>query len=194
MASLPFLVQPAPRRKIQIGNEQSGIVEVEVRGGLTVYESATISQLLASEQSAFVEGARMADHIAKEEGISLTEAFGVLESAVTGVNLDPATEQLRLKHADRIQQLIEVYSRAGQRNMEATVTALIRSRMHLPEWSIDDTRTMDRVLFNGLWKLAQEEQEAESLPTERPTEEDLGKPPAVEGAAAKRTGRKSSGN
>lgn len=194
MATLPFLVNPAPTEKRKIGNERSGIIEVEVRGGLTVYESATISQLLASEQSAFVEGARMADAIAKEEDISLTEAFAVLESAVTGANLDPATEQMRLRHADRIQQLIEIYSRAGQRNMEATVTALVRSRLGVPEWSIEDTRGMDRALFQGLWQLAQDEQEAEAMPSERPTEETLGKPPAEGGSGAKRTGRKSSGS
>ena len=191
---LPFVVKPAKRQKRRIGNEQTGIIEVDVRGGLTVYESATVTELLADQQSAFVEGARLADAIAKEEGISLTEAFAVIEGAVSGGEQDPAAEELRVKHADRIAQLVRVYTAAGNANMEAHVTALVRSRCGMPQWSVEETRQLDRVLFNGLWQLAREEQDAENMPVQRVTEEELGKPPAVGGNGRKRTGKPSSGS
>lgn len=194
MAPLPFVVQPAKREKRRIGNEQTGIIEVEVRGGLTVYESALITELLADQQSAFVEGARLADAIAKEEGISLVEAFAVIEGAVGTGEKDPAAEELRVKHADRIAELVKVYTKAGTANMEAHVTALVRSRCGMPEWSLEDTRQLDRVLFNGLWQLARDEQDAENLPTQRVTEEELGKPPADDGNVKRRTGRRSTGS
>ena len=185
---LPFLKPPAPTTKRRIGNEQCGILEVEVRGGLTVGESATISELLANEQSSFVRGAQIADAIAKEESISLSEAFSIIEDAIAGRNLEPAADAIRVKHAERIEEVARVYAKAGQRNLEATVTALIRSRCALPEWSIDETRGLDKVLFDGFWQLAQDEQAAEDLPSAPPTEEELGKPPQEPGKSRKRTG------
>lgn len=175
MASLPFVTPPAPRHKRRIGNAQVGEVEVEVRGGLTVGESATISELLAEEQSSFVRGAQIADAIATEEEISLQEAFSIIEKAISGQELEPQADAIRLKHAARIDEVARVYALAGQRNLEATVTSIIRSRLGQPQWSLDDTRQLPKVLFEGLWQLAQDETTAEDMPSEPPSAEDLGK-------------------
>lgn len=184
---LPFVTPPAPRTKRRIGNEQVGILEVEVRGGLTVGESATIAELLANEQSAFVRGAQIADGIASEEGISLAEAFAIVEKAISGQPLEEAADAIRLRHAARIDEIAKVYSLAGQLNMEASVTAVIRSRL-APEWALEDTRAMDRPLFDGIWKLVQEETAAEATPVEPPSAEDLGKPQPERGRGRKPTG------
>jgi len=191
---LPFITPPAPRSVRQIGNDQVGVLEVEVRGGLTVGESATISELLAAEQSAFVRGAQIADAIAKEESISLTEAFQLIENAIAGRTLEPEADAIRLRHAEQIAEVARVYSKAGLVNMEATVTALVRSRCNLPAWTLEDTRAMDKPLFDGLWQLAQEEQASENLPSAPPSEDELGKPRPVKATGNKRTGRSSSGN
>ena len=189
---LPFVQPPAPTRIRRIGNDSTGILEFTVRGGLTVAESATVAELLAGEQSSFVRGAQIADAIAKEEAISLSEAFSICEKAISGTALEPEAETLRIKHADRIQQLAETYAKAGQRNMEASVTALIRHRLDLPSWSIQDTRGMDRVLFQGIWQLVLDEQAAEDLPTAAISDDDLGKPQRANGVPRKRTGKPSS--
>lgn len=191
---LPFITPPAPRTTRQIGNAQVGVLEVEVRGGLTVGESATISELLAEEQSSFVRGAQIADAIAKEESISLTEAFQVIESAIAGRPLEADADAIRLRHAERIAEVARVYSKAGQVNMTATVTALVRSRCNLPSWSLSDTETMDKPLFDGLWQLAQDEQGAEHLPSSPPSEDELKKQPPAAAAGNKRTGRRSTGS
>lgn len=191
---LPFLTPPAATTTRRIGNDRCGILELEERGGLTVGESATISELLAKEQSNFVKGAQIADAIAKEESLSLTEAFQIIESAISGRTLEPAADAIRVKHAARIEEVAIVYAQAGQRNIEATVTALIRSRCNQPGWSTEDTRNLDKVLFDGIWQLAQDEQTAEDMPISRPTEDDLKKPQPVTAAAKPRTGRRSSGN
>lgn len=164
-----------------------------VLGGLTVGESAVVTELLAAEQSAFVKGAQIAEAIAKAEEISISEAFSIIESAISGKSLEAEAEAIRTRHAEQIEQVARVYASAGQRNMEATVTALIRCRCNLSDWRVEDTRQMHRALFNAIWALAQEEQEAEAMPSEPPTEEELGKPQPADGAAAKRTGRRSSG-
>lgn len=190
---LPFITAPAASSTRRIGNERCGILEVEVRGGLTVGESAVIAELLASEQSSFVKGAQIADAIAKEEDISLTEAFQIIEGAIAGRALEAKADAIRIKHAARIEEVARVYTAAGQRNMEATVTALVQSRCNLPDWGVADTRQMDRALFNGFWQLAQDEQSAEDLPSSPPTEEELGKQPPAAASGSKRTGKRSSG-
>ena len=193
MPSLPFVQAPdAPTRR-RLGTAASGILELPVLGGLTVGESAVISELLANEQSSFVKGAQIADAIAKAEAISISEAFNIIEGAISGRQLEERAEDIRTSHAAQIQEVAQVYAAAGQRNMEATVTALIRCRCNLPDWGINDTRQMHRALFNAIWQLAQEEADAEAMPSEPPTEEELGKQPPADGSGAKRTGRRSSG-
>jgi hypothetical protein len=194
VSSLPFVTPPAATTTRRVGNERCGILELEVRGGLTVGESATIAELLAGEQSSFVRGAQIADAIAKEENLSLTEAFQIIESAISGRSLEPAADAIRIKHADRIEEVAVVYAKAGQRNIEATVTGLIRSRCNLPQWSLDDTRTLDKALFDGIWQLAQDEQAAEAMPSNPPTEDDLKKPQRATAKGKAPTGAKSSGN
>lgn len=192
---LPFIQPPAATSTRRIGNAQSGIIEVEERGGLTVGESATISELLAGETSSFVKGAQIADAIAKEEDISLTEAFQIIESAISGRALEPEANAIRLRNAARIEEVARVYAAAGQRNLEATVTALVRSRCAGCEtFGLEDVRKMDKALFEGLWALAQDEQAAEDLPATPPSEEELGKRPREGTSARRRTGTSSSGN
>jgi hypothetical protein len=191
---LPFITPPATPTKRRVGNERCGVLELEVRGGLTVGESATIAELLAGEQSSFVRGAQIADAIAKEESLSLTEAFQIIESAISGRNLEPEADAIRIKHATRIEEVAVVYAKAGQRNIEATVTGMIRSRCSLPDWTLEDTRNLDKALFDGIWQLAQEEQTAEAMPSNPPSEDDLKKPQPVTAKRKAPTGLKSSGS
>ncbi len=194
MTTLPFVQSPPSHSTRRLGTPASGILEMPVIGGLTVYESAIISEMLASERSAFVTGAAAADVIAKVEEVSLTEAFQIIEKAVMGRPLEGDADQIRIRHAERISEVARVYSKAGQANMEATVTALIRCRLKVPEWTVEDTRGLHKALFDAIWELAQEEQAAEQMPASPPTEEDLGKQPLATGNSRKPTGRKSSGS
>ena len=191
---LPFITPPAAPTKRRVGNERCGILELEVRGGLTVGESATIAELLAGEQSSFVRGAQIADAIAKEESLSLTEAFQIIESAINGQALEPEAEAIRVKHLDRIEEVRRVFALSSRRDREATVTALIRSRCAQPAWTLENTQGLDQVLFDDIWLLAQEEQDAEDLPSNPASEADLKKPPQEDTAGKKRPGARSSGN
>jgi hypothetical protein len=191
---LPFITPPAATTTRRVGNYRCGVLELEVRGGLTVGESATIAELLAGEQSSFVRGAQIADAIAKEESLSLTEAFQIIESAIGGRTLEPDADAIRLRHAERIDEVGRVFALAGRRDREATVTALIRSRCNQPNWSLADTQSLDQVLFDDIWALAQDEQDAENMPTAPATEDELKKPQPEQPADKKRPGARFSGN
>lgn len=194
-SALPFIQPPKAPGKRRIGTEASGILEMPIYGGLTVGESSAISELLAKEQSTFVQGARIAEAIAKAEDISLTEAFNIIEASVRGSELEPAAEVIRIRHATEIEQVARCYATAGQRNMNATVTALIASRLERPEWTLADTNALHRSLFMGIWQLAEDEQTAENQePPSPPDEELLGKPPVVNTRFRKPTGVPSDGS
>lgn len=191
---LPFITAPAAPTKRLVGNAESGTLELPILGGLTVGEAAVMAELLATEQSSFVRGAQIADVIAKEEGITLLEAFQLIENAVGGKELEPAADAMRIKHADRIEEVARIYTASGQKNMEAGVTALIRCRLDQPQWTAEDTRKLHRRLFNDIYEVFLDEQAAEENESTPPTEEELGKPPAEPGEEKRSTGKKSSGS
>lgn len=178
----------------RVGNDATGILEFPVRGGLTVEESDTIAELLASEEPSLVAGAKLADAIAAEESISITEAFQVIENTVAGRTLEPAADTIRIKHAERIAEVTRIFDRSGRMTSIATVTALIRHRLNLPAWNVSDTTKLPRLLRDEIWMLAMDEQEAEALPSPPPSEDDLKKQPAEPPRNQKRTGTKSSGS
>jgi hypothetical protein len=192
VSKLPFVVAPRKPELRRVGDEVSGVLEVPVLGGITVGEAAVVADLLASEQSSYVAGARIADAIAKEENITINEAFHIVESAAFGRPLEEAADAIRLKHLERINEVARIFAQTSRLNMEASVTALLRCRLNLPDWKVSDTRTLFGKLFEDLWQLVQDEQDAEDLSTTPPTEESLKKPQPVTTSAPKRTGRKSS--
>lgn len=195
---LPFVQAPRQAQLKRCGSPDSGILELPVLGGLTVGETSLINQLLVLETSSFVEGAKAAEAIAKEESarlgrdFSLSEAFQIIENSVAGKLLEPEAEEIRLRHANRVEQVARIYAQAGTRQMEATVCAMIACRLKLPNWSIEDTRTLHRALFQDIWQLAKEEQEAESMPSTPPSEAELKKQQPAVGSERKRRGRASS--
>jgi len=189
---LPFLTPPAPVVTRQLGTLRSGTIEMPVRGGLTVSESATISQLLADQPNTFVAGAQIADLISKTEDITLVEAFAIVQAAAGGRSLEPDADAIRLRHAEAIRNVTRLLAEQGQRNMEAAVTALIRHRCNLPDWSLADTHTLHQELFLAISDLATEEQASENVETSPPSAEDLGKPQRASGKRGKPTGLKSS--
>ena len=196
MTDLPYVIPPQAQSPRRIGNTVSGIIEVPVLGGLTVQEGDAVAELLADEPSAFVAGADLAAAIAAAEGCSIDEVFkNVVERGVGGpIDDDPEAEKLRLKYAAKIDAVARVYQRAGARNMAACATAIIRYRLDRPEWSLEKTHKLPRMLQEGLWQLVLDERNAERLPAEPITEDDLKKPPAEDGSPSEPTGPASSGD
>lgn len=193
MPNLPFVVQPRQHLPRKVGTLDSGILEIPILGGLTVAESATITELLSGDVSAFVQGVQLADAIAKQEDISQPEAFAIVEQVMAGTKLEGKAEQIRLRFASQLEQLAGLYAVTGQRNIEASVTAVLRHRLGLTDWSMDDTRQMPRVLLSDIWQLVLDEQNAEGLPANRPSDDDLKKQLPVSGKRRAQTGKPSSG-
>lgn len=192
MSSLPFIQPPQGQRKYRCGNATTGILEFDVRGGLTVAEAAEINALQVADESSFVKGAQIADAIAQAEGISLIEAFNLIQDSVVGKQLEPKADALRVKHSAQIEEVARIYADAGERSMVATVTALIRHRLEQSEWTAEETKQLPRALFQSIWEFAESEIAAEANESKPATEAELKKRPAASGKKS-RTGSKSSG-
>ena len=190
--SLPWITAPTEQPPRRIGTPASGVLEIPVLGGLTVEEARLIAELTAEDVSAFVLGAQLAEAISTDEEISLLEAFDLVEAVVAGRPLEGASAEIRIRHAEQLQAVASAYAAGGQRQIEASVTAIVRCRLNQPGWTIPPR--FPRVLLDGIWALIREEQAAERLPTAPITEDDLGKPQAADGSPSKPTGRRSSGS
>lgn len=192
MTNLPWIVPPAPATVRRIGTPASGILEIPVLGGLTVDEARLIAELTAENVSAYVAGAQLAELISQAEEISIVEAFTVVESVVAGKPLTGKAAEIRIRYAEKLQAVASIYASEGHRNIEASITAIIRLRLGVPDWTMP--QGFPQVLYDGIWALIRDEQAAERLPATPVTEDDLGKPPAADGSPSKPTGRKSSGS
>lgn len=193
MQGLPFLVQPRQHPPRRVGTLDSGILEIPVLGGLTVEESNTITQLSADNVSAFVMQAQLADAIAQAEEITQPEAYAIVDRILDGASLQDKDRDIQLKYAERLERLNTVRTASGQRLIEISITAIIRHRLDRPDWTLEATRALPRVLLQDIWQLIADEQAAENLPSNRPSDDDLKKLRPVSGSSRKRTGKASTG-
>ena len=188
--TLPFAVQPV-RRMYRIGNEDSGIIELPICGGLLRKEREHIEALTRTNDSLFVLSARSAAKISEAEGISLSEAVEALQGS--GQAAGPLME-IRLKHADELQVVIDASMAENHRFKFATITAMMRVRGGMPDWAVEDWEGQPDVIIDGVYALAQLEMAAEPSAQPTPvTEELLGKPPQESCATPRSTGKRASG-
>ena len=150
---LPFVVQPRLQPIIeQVGTEESGIIEIERRGYLTVAEKSMVEQASVdlSDQQDLITAVRK---IAKEEGRSIPEIFEELQN--------PNGSSLLEKHAILIAEASSS-AQAQTRKIEiVAATALILSRID-SDWSVDQTMELHPDLLKGLHGLYLDE-DARSL-------------------------------
>ena len=168
-----YVSEPTAPILRKIGNRRSGIIEVPEYGYITTEEDDLIDQLLEGELSPFVSAAKLSQAIAVEENIDILEAYQVIERFILGKPMEPAAELIRIKHAERIMAIAKIHSDAGAKRMRASVTAILRQRLQVPEIPAN----WPRLLFSGIYQLVLDEQAAENAPAEEVTSEGLGKPP-----------------
>ena len=79
---LPFLVQPRLKPVIEvIGSEDSGKIEIERRGFLTVAEKSFVQSAM-SEDNSLTELHQLAQRIARKTGIEQTQVFKMITGQI----------------------------------------------------------------------------------------------------------------
>lgn len=153
---LPFVVQPRLEFKKEIlGTDESGKIEVERRGYLTVGEKALTQQATKGFKST-VELSHLVEEIAKETGRDRKDVFADLTAV-------PAPDYL----GDWTSELTECFQTIGIENAKRRMiyaTAILISRVD-PDWVVDDTMQLNSDLVEALADFYEKE--------ERPAVEEL---------------------
>lgn len=134
MSTLPFVVQPRLKPIIErLGNEESGIIEIERKGYLTAGEKAFLQQGMGAEQVSVLL-ISLIRKISKEFDISITDAHDVITDCLEGRMSTALSEKVNKKHRNDLDNItheaINMESRRGL--LQATCMLLYRVDPNLP--------------------------------------------------------------
>jgi hypothetical protein len=166
MASkLPFVIAPRlqPVKEL-VGSDESGKIEIERRGYLTVAEKAFAQGAISSDDSIAMMH-DLVNRIAKETKHSAEEVFADL-SKVNKKYLDPYIEDISKASRAMV---------AYQEKYKLVVgTALLVSRVN-PAWEVTDTMELHPDIIEGLVALYEDEERRsiEALVSANKTDEDV---------------------
>lgn len=146
MRSLPFVVKPKRQfANVKIGNESTGIIEIERRGYLTVSEKAFVDGVTQGSDG-IASIVSLATRVGSKTKHTTEDAFNGVMKAVQGDLEDPFAARIREEYPDEIGSILSEMTNAMQQRTVAAATILIRSRID-PEWSVDDTLDQDPELI-----------------------------------------------
>lgn len=160
MAKLPFVVQPrlAPIKEL-LGSEESGKIEIERRGYLSVSEKATVQNAM-SDDTAMAELYALAGKIARETGKSPQDALkGIMER-------DEGFEE----YENEISKILMEVMRYQEVQKIVQATALLSSRVN-PKWNATDTLSLHPDLLDDLCSLYEDEERKSIEALEKISEE-----------------------
>lgn len=146
--SLPFVVAPRLKPILEdIGTEESGIIQVERKGYLTVAEKSLVQGAMADE-TAMSEVFLVARSIAAEEGITAQEVFADLGSE------EP--KEYYSRHAGRLAEAMNKLQRYDEKVKLVAATALLMTRVDA-SWDPSDTSSLHPDMLAALYELYQDE-------------------------------------
>tara|TARA_Y100000004_G_scaffold197209_1_gene270408 strand:- start:1163 stop:1714 length:552 start_codon:yes stop_codon:yes gene_type:complete len=148
--TLPFVVQPRLKPILErIGSEESGQIEIERRGFLSVAEKAWV-QALEAEDDTQGRLHRLAIKIAAELDMDPKDALDLVASSeMRDERLDAYREEL-LATMQAMQQF-------GERRKIAAVTCLLINRLD-PSWELEDSMDLHVDIIEGIYALYLEEE------------------------------------
>ena len=144
---LPFVVQPRLKPIVErVGTEDSGIIEIERKGYLTVGEKAMV-------QSAMQNAAGLAEVFVKARSIG-AQAGKTGSEVLEDISKDPAPQYLEIYEAE-VGWIVNTMIAHEQRQRLVCAVALIVSRID-PEW--DATQPLHPDIEEGLYRLYKDEE------------------------------------
>lgn len=158
--SLPFVVQP--RRQpipVRIGTENSGMIEIEARGYLTVAEKYYVQQVLSGDKTLpLMLG--LSNKIAKKFKKDTKEGYTILSNYLQNTCPESQRSVIDENFELEIQELTAEVARMSSMREVAQATIMMRSRID-PDWTSDDTMELDTDLITGLVELYNKEEAKE---------------------------------
>lgn len=142
---LPFVVEPKREPVMhRIGNEESGVIEIERKGYLTVAEKSFMQQAQAGDMSV-LSMHRLAGRIAKKAGLQQSEVIAKFGS---GELTDPIFEDFEEELVEVVGDMTSFDSR--RRMLSAACLLMFRFDA---DWEISQTMELHPELIDGLYEL-----------------------------------------
>jgi hypothetical protein len=146
---LPFVVQPRLQPIIErIGTEESGIIEIERKGYLTVAEKAIVQGGMSGSDSMAKAMAKV-QAIAVEAGVEPSQVFEDMASGTV-------PDYLRGHDIDML-EVVDLMKEHEDRTRLVAATALLITRID-PEWDPKDTSELHPDIQDGLYALYNDEE------------------------------------
>ncbi len=162
--TLPFVVAPRREPILEVvGSEESGSIEIQRKGFLTVAEKSFMQQATTGDET-ITRLHRLAAVISRKEGVQPQE---VLE-ALSGGDI---TSDMFADHLEEISEVIGMLNSAEVRRKAVAVTCLIYFRIS-QEWNIERTMDLHPDLIDALYLLYTEEDARSTEAFEREEEEE----------------------
>ena len=160
---LPFVVQPRRQPLVeQVGNEESGVLEIERRGYLTVEEKSLVQYALEDEH-ALVDMYAVAGRIAREVGVPLQQVLEEFTQQPLPSRLSP--------YEDEIARVLVQMMAYQEKATVVHATALLISRVD-SDWTIDQTMNLHPDLIRDLAALFAEEEQRSTRAFEKQDKEE----------------------
>lgn len=157
MAKLPFAIEPRLKPIIEkIGDEASGIIEIERRGYLTSGERSFVQQI-QTQDDATLNLIGLSRKISKEKGIGLDKAYQLVVDIMTGGANDALSIQVESEFAEEIQTAINKLTTSRLRDEIIMASALLMYRVN-SELTIEDVMEIHPDIINGLAELYRDEE------------------------------------
>lgn len=149
MSKLPFVVEPrAKAYKVEIGSEESGIIEVEARGYLTSGEKAFVQQVQQQDDGT-LKLIELARKVSKDKGYALDHSYNLIISCITGDVKTDEARNLEEEYTEQIQQTL--HHLASSRTRESLVYAACMLIYRVPgDYTINDIFNIHPDIVSGL--------------------------------------------
>ena len=156
---LPFVVAPRREPIVEIiGTEESGQIEIQRKGYLTVAEKSFIQQASASDET-IGRLNRLAGRIAREKGAQQAEVINLLAAG-------DFSAELLVGYESEIDDIVTIMATYEQRRKIVAASCLLYFRIS-QDWSIESTLDLHPDLVEALYLLFSEEDAKSVEPFEK---------------------------
>ena len=158
MTALPFVVQPKLKPIIErIGNETSGIIEVERRGFLSVTEKTFLQQSL-SEDTVTTKLLAFIRKVAQEQKIKPEKAHEyVMDALNSKTSKDTLYNKILKIYEEELNEIVHTATQLEQRQQYLRAVCLILNRIN-PNFDMNQLSDVHPDIIEGLSKLCQDEE------------------------------------
>jgi hypothetical protein len=197
MVKLPFVVEPRRQPIMEkIGNEDSGIIEIERRGYLTTGEKSFVQQVQQFDNGT-TEIVTVSRRVARRYSLGMDRAYRMVLAIISGVNQENEEDnalaaEIEAEFATDLTSVVKGLANSKAREELVFAACMLKYRID-PGFEIDQISSLHPDIIEGLAALYREEESrlVDAFQEKTPEEEAAPSIEEVEKKPSKTTGSRS---